>query len=982
VSRRLVVILFLDLVGWTRLAERVDPEPLQLMLEQYYEICSAAVEEHGGIVEKFIGDAIMAVFGAARSEENDALRALRAAAQIRADISDLNHLGDQTPALEIHCGIAAGEALVTHSSRAGLRIVGDVVNLAARLQSMAVAGEILVNQVAAHLARPHYMMVPTAPLAVKGKAEPVQAFLVTGPAALDSADGTLPMVNRKAERDRLREAYHRVTRDQRSAAITVIGPSGIGKTRLVREMVDEFCAAESEPIAVFGDCPPYGPNGNYIALVQVLGALTEQATPSADLVQADRRIAAVLTSMRHAAQSRGEDTGPGPGVEEMSWAVRELLAAAAGVRPLIMVWDSLEWAGDLLLRLIGELMVSLSHLPILMICVARPELAELDIPWIRSFLDRDVIDVCALTPADSAQMAAWLIAASQDAEVQAHEFNQVDRVTIYSAGNPLFIRLMLESAMSGRPIGEVPPTITAMVGAMIDRLPAQTQELLSAVSVISTTFTLEQLGFLGEPVPETGIDDLVARQLICAAAQAGEYGFVQQSVHEVAYGRLDKERRCAWHRRLAEHGVSPGFHFEAAVRLLRDLRPHDAELGQLARRAAGALLAEGTAALRQRDVQAAIGLLDRALDLVPSGPDRHLEVAAIRLSDALMLSGDMQRAVEVVTEVAQQSLDERVQRPCLVQQHLLAVRLRRVSGAAVAKLLASLENDKADHLAWCRFEQLRMLLHLESGCFGAAEQAVCAALEHARSMGDAYEEDRLLAALCEVRQWSPTSVTEKLAGCAELAERFAADRFLLVPVLAAQARCLALIGDRAGARAALAEAGTVVEQLRLTMGQILVDQAAGFACSLEGEHAESERHFRRAADALEQAGHVPIALTLKVQAARERARQDPASGAAREIAVLAGRREEMDVRGRILCMSATVRLAAAGGITDPVLGDVLSLLEGTDDPCLRGEVYVDLAQAHRHLGHHADAEVMARAAIDSYATVGATQPIQSVQAWM
>ena len=983
-SRRLVVVLFLDLVGWTRLAERVDPEPLQLLLEQYYQICSDAVDQHGGVVEKFIGDAVMAVFGATRSQEDDVLRALRAACQIRAEVGELSGSGGAVPELAVHCGIAAGEALVTHSTLAGLRVVGDVVNLAARLQSAAAAGEILVNKTVADLTRATFTMVPTAPLTLKGKADPVAAFLAARPAAVGHEDDLSGLVNRTAERGQLCAAYRGVIRDGQAAIVTVRGPSGIGKTRLVREGMRDAGAD-----AVFGTCLSYGPDGQYAALVQVLAALTRQAASSADLLRTDGRVAAVLGSLRPASPVDGGLSVPGPGIEEVSWAVRELFSAAAAARPLVVVWDSLEWATPTLLQLISELAESLRHLPVLMICSARPELAESDLPWLGNSGRGDVIDLGGLTLAESIELAALLMAptgaalsagaVSDGADVQAHSHDGdlIDRIAVYSAGNPMFIRLALESVTPGRDLDEVPSTITAVVGAMIDRLPEPAQRVLGAASVIGSIFTVEELGFLGESSPAEGIDVLVGRRLLHATGEAGEYGFIQQPVHEVAYGRLDKQRRYTWHRRLAEHALSPGFHLEAAARLLSDLRPQDPELKQLARQAAAALLLEGTGALRQRDIPTAVGLLGRAVKLMP-GDDQRQAVAVIRLSDALMLAGDTRHAVDVVAEVAHQRATDRVPRVYLVQLQILAARLGGTAAVNAGDLLEQASEDKADRLAWCRLEQLRMLLYLDSGEFGAAEQAVLSALEHARAMDDEYEEDRLLAALCEVRQWSPTPIVEKLAGCAELTERFAADRVLLVPVLVARARGLALTGDQAGARAALAQAAEAVEQLHLTMGQILVDQATGLACSLDGEHGEAERRFRRAATALEQAGHMPVALTLRVQAVRERARQDSTPAAAAEIMELLDRRGEMDSRGRLLCTSAAVRM---DGGTAHLRGEVLSLLERTDDPCLRGEAYFDLAQARRHLGDPDGARDMAGAAIDCYATVGATQPMRLVRSW-
>ncbi|MEV6602165.1 adenylate/guanylate cyclase domain-containing protein [Actinoplanes sp. NPDC051346] len=955
-SRRLVVVLFLDLVGWTRLAEQVDPEPLQLMLEQYYEICSVAVEEHGGSVEKFIGDAVMAVFGAVRSEEDDALRALRTAIRIRADVATLP--GPRGAAPSIHCGVAAGEALVTNSSRAGLRVVGDVVNLAARLQSAAAADEIVVNETVAHLARRHFALAVLAPLVLKGKAEPVPAFLVLGPAPDTDPDDESPMVDRADERARLRAAYARVVAGGRAEAIAIVGPGGIGKSRLVREVVKDLTDdpdGRPAPTVVVGECPSYGPMDTYLPLVRVLDALIRESPHT------EARLARVLEDLRTSA----------PGVEEIAWAAREVLAAATA--PLIVVWDGLESAGLSLLRLIGELVGTLRHLPLLMICVGRPEWAEVE-PACSPAMCDDVIDLGALTPADSATLTALLSAGSVD--VLAHAVGSLERVVSHSAGNPLFIRLMVESSPPDLAVTGVPATITAMVGAMLDRLPAAARQLLGAASVIGLTFTVDELVLLGQPVPDRALEPLVARQLIRPAARTGEYTFVQQPVHETAYTRLDKECRLGWHRALADASVSPAFHLNAAVRLLGDLRPHDDELARLRRLAASASLLEGTTALRQRDIPAAVGLLGQALS---SDSDGTGAATALRLSDALLLDGATARALKVVAEVGRRSADPRTRRACLMQERLLAVRLGDAEDESVPEELAG---DPDDHLAWCRFEQLRVLVNLRHGRFGAAERAARTALAHARLGHDSYEEDRLLVALCEVRQWAPTPLREQLAGCADLAGRFAGDRVLLVPVLAAQARCLALLGDARAARSTLTAAGTAVEQLRLTIGGVLVDQAWGLAHALEGEHGDAERCYRRAADGAHRAGHAPTALTLRVQAARERLRHDPTPAAVADLAELAARSAGMDIRGRLLSLSATVAAAAARGTYDPRTEEVMTLLEGTDDPCLRAEVHFDLARSYRSLGDDARARASARTAIDCYTLVGAVRPEGAVRAWM
>jgi class 3 adenylate cyclase len=984
-SRRLLAVAFLDLVGWTSLAERVDPEPLQALLERYYEACAEAVADHGGEIEKFIGDAVMAVFGAVTAQEDDVLRALHSALRIRDAVHALRSPVVGGPRLQIHCGIAAGEALVTRSPLAGLRVVGDVVNLAARLQATAAPGQILLNGTAASLARSSFALSPVPPLTLKGKSEPVPAFVALGPAA--PAPPVTSMVNRHAERARLVAAYEQVRRERRARLVTVLGPLGIGKTRLVRTTAEEMTRRSAGPSVSFGSCPSYGSRDNHTALTQILGTLIDEA-PGRRLIADSPRIATVVDGLR--AQDRAEPgragtAAVGPAHEEAAWSARELLGAAAADRAQLVVWDGLERAGRSLLQIIAMLQADLASLPLLMVCVGRPELKELAAPWLPGPGEADLIEVRGLHAADSLSLARSLTPPEPQGEVVGHGGGQLDRIVDYSAGNPLFIRLLLEDGAPGGSGEDLPPTVAAAVGAMIDRLPEPAQELIGAASVIGPAFTSDQLALLGVLAPRAVVAKLVDRQLIGTDDRPGGYRFIQPPVQEIVYQRLNKERRLSWHRALATGGLSPAFHFEAAVRLLADLRPSDLEMAAAARAAARALLADGTRALRRRDLPSAIDLLERALGQAERGGDPHRATAAVRLSDALLLSGNAQGAEEIVARTAARMAGEPGRWACVAQAGLLAAR-RGAGPHAPGGLASALDRNGADRLAWSRLEQSRMLAELGSGRFAGAETAACAALAYARELGDEYEQDRMHAALCEIRQWSPTPIGERLADCADLLRRFADDRCLTVPVLAAQARALALGGDAAAARAALAAAECAVTQLRLTLGRVVTEQTRALVCSLEGGHGEARRHYLNAAAVLEKAAGPAAALSLRVRAAREGVlgRLAGAAGAdlVPELAELSTRASQMDAGTRILFQSATVLADASAGRRHPGLAGAAQPAGGSDDPCLRADAFFDLARAHRELGDEVAACAAAQAAAGMYTSIGADCPAQTVRGWM
>ena len=412
----------------------------------------------------------------------------------------------------------------------------------------------------------------------------------------------------------------------------------------------------------------------------------------------------------------------------MTWAAGALLAAAAVEQPLVVVWDSLEWAGPSLLRLIGELRDALRDSPLLMICAGRPELAERDgIPWLQDRSGVDIIEVGALDPDDSSLLAASLTAIVHGPEVQSHAADVVDRVAVYGGGNPLFIRLLLESALPGEAAAD-----HRGHGRRDDRPAARAR----------TAAPGRGLGHRHHLRPRR-------------ARAAGRTGAGRRARHPArpavdppgrrrrrlllrpatrARGRIRaarrRSRRLSWHRCLAQHDVSPEFRFGGRrARLLGDLRPNDPELPVLAGRAADALREAGTAALRQRDMPAAIALLERAFRM-PVGPDGRRALTAIRLSDALLLSGDTHCAIEVAGAAEQSGGPDVL--PCRVQRELLAgpadvfddvvEKLRQNSGGACREQELARCQIRAASAFWRTAGSVRPSRRLGSAFFCAARR--------------------------------------------------------------------------------------------------------------------------------------------------------------------------------------------------------------------------------------------------------------------
>ncbi len=577
-ARKNVTVLFIDIVGSTALAEQLDPEPLRQLLDLYFAACVSAISAHGGAVEKFIGDAVLAVFGAEVAHEDDAVRAVRTAAGALAALEDINTevATSHGVSLEARCGLCSGEVVVITAPGGDFRVIGDAVNTASRLQNAAQPGQILIGEQTAAVVRGHAGIEPVEPLRLKGKAAAVPAWRVTD-ATLEVGDGSppvsAPLIGRDDELEELGRSLRRTTQHDQLCLVTVLGAPGIGKTRLVREFVAGL--PDGAATVMSGRCSAYGRGITYAPLVSMLGALpggwdelSRRLSDDSDLgARAARSLEAIMRqppdpaaradqialpdsseTANGLAVGTGAPAGTGgqAGVEEISWATRYLLETLGKERPVIMIWDDLHWAEATLLDLIDEAATWLTDVPVMLLCIARTELLETRPAWGGGKPCATTLELGPLTHEQSARLVGELV---MHGDVYAHEHQEAcTRVAIECDGNPLFAELMLDVLAETAPGAQIPPTIHALLSARLDQLPDDERRLVEMAAVIGRDFTSDTLLAMvrDEGADETASGDLITRlirrRVIQRIDRAG-FRFRQALLRDTAYALTPKTRR-------------------------------------------------------------------------------------------------------------------------------------------------------------------------------------------------------------------------------------------------------------------------------------------------------------------------------------------------------------------------------------------------------------------------------------------------------
>ena len=478
-SRKVVTVLFCDLVGSTALGESTDPEALRARMRRYFEDLRAIIERHGGTVEKFVGDAVMAVFGIPVSHEDDALRAVRAAAEMRAAISEHG--------LEARIGVNTGEVVV--GGEGETLVTGDAVNVAARLEQAAAAGEVLIGAETRLLVRDAVRVEAVEPLVLKGKAEPVEAFRlleVISDAAPLARHPETPLVGRERERQRLWRDYEDAVADRTCRLFTLLGPAGIGKSRLVADFLERV--GDSTDV-LRGRCLHYGEGITYWPLVEILLAI-----------------------------GVGPESVIGTSPPETQLAFRRLLEARAAERPQVVVIDDLQWAEPVFIDLVEHIADLSRDAPIFLLCVARTELLDIRPDWGGGKLNATSLLLEPLGAEECAELMGRLTTnAPLDPELR-------HKITVASAGNPLFVEEMLAMVREHSGDGDiaVPPTIHALLQARIDSLDGDVRVVMERGAVEGEVFHRGAVAELSpDPIRlevESHLATLVRKELIRSTA--------------------------------------------------------------------------------------------------------------------------------------------------------------------------------------------------------------------------------------------------------------------------------------------------------------------------------------------------------------------------------------------------------------------------------------------------------------------------------
>jgi class 3 adenylate cyclase/tetratricopeptide (TPR) repeat protein len=965
VSRRTVTVLFADVADSTPLGERLDPESLRQVMSRWFERMSEVLVRHGGTVEKFIGDAVMAVFGIPELHEDDALRAVRAATELREALTKLN---DELDELGVHIGIRVGlntgEVVAGDGTGGQMLVTGDPVNVAKRLEEAARTGEILIGDSTRRLVTNAAVLEPREELTVKGKSGAVVAWNVLGiiagaPAYARRLDA--PLVGREEELGRLREIFATVSSQRSCQLVTLVGPAGIGKSRLAAEL---SAGLRHEARTVSGRCLPYGDGITFWPVVQIIGALGGEDGVReilADAEDADAITERVLSVLASGALAPGS---------EMFWAVRRLFEELARELPVVIVFEDIHWAAPTLLDLIEYLAGWTHDAPVLLLCLARPDLFEERQSWLSAQNATEVV----LGPLTDTELEQLLDEIAQEWPLDA---GARARIAEAAEGNPLYVEQMAAMLAEGGSIGAIPPTIHALLAARLDRLPPDERAVLEHAAVAGKDFVRSAVLQLFDEEERRGVDarllNLTRKDLLTPRpGREDAFRFRHALIRDAAYAGIAKERRAQLHERFAvwaartrlgqagELDEIVGYHYEQAVRYRQELAAVDDDVRTLSDRAGILLARAGERAFARHDMPAAVSLLARATTLLSEEHATRLQ-ALPQLGSALMKTGDFSRADGVLSEAlagAAAAGDKRLELRTLIEREFFRTFTNPESSTEelvrIAETTIPLLEELEDELGLAKAWWLRSEADAIAGRWAARTEALERALVHAKRASDPREISTIIGLLARALAYGPTSVPEAIRRCEELSDSVGGDVEVRAGIASTLAGLHAMQGQFDEARTLAEEGRAIYEELGLRY--MLAGEhsfASGSIELLAGDPAAAVRELRWGYDALEQMGERGTRSTLSAFLAQALVEQ----GEYREAIDFSKISEETGAAADVVTQ-AVWRAARAGALAQ--MGDLsnaelladeaVSLAAGTDFLDLHGTTLLVLAQVLRVAG--------------------------------
>ena len=976
-SRRVVTVLFCDVVDSTRLATKLDPEAYRRVMSAYFDAARGAIEAHGGTVEKYIGDAVMALFGVPELHEDDALRAVRAAVDTRAAVAKANadSSRDWDVELAVRIAVNTGEVMASASADEAL-VTGAPINIAAHLEKRAGANEIVLGEETRRL------------LADATRAEHVDlgddlhawrllAVVAETPGVAQPLEA--PLVGRKKELRRLRNAFHRARKEQRCVVATIVGEAGIGKTRLGRALVT---SVRDDARVLVGRCVAYGAGATFLPVAEIV----KRAAPEASV----EGIAALLSGEEDGAQVAqrvaelvGIAEGPAaPG--ESFWAVRRLLEALAREQTLVVAFDDIHWAEPTLLDLI-EYLGEWAEGPIMVLCLARPDVLETRPGWGGPTSTGFLVEVEPLPAEDVGSLLEQLAGGPVAPDVQA-------KITERAGGNALFAQQLLALAAEAPDVSldEAPPTVEALIASRLDRLDPGERDVLQRASVIGRHFTRAHVKDLG-PLNDTDLVSLERRALVHSIED--RFAFHHVLVRDVAYRGIPKAERAELHERAADSLAQRdapdelvGFHLEQSYTYRAELGRIDDRGRRIARAAGERLDRAGIRAWKRADAPAAVNLMGRATHLLPKDEPRRRELLC-ELGVAARVAGHQDETERFLDEAARSSVDAgdrrlelrariELEHTRMFEDATAADRVLELAASAIPALEAA-GDDRGLGRAWLAIALVRVDFKLQNA---EGEEAAEKAAALYRRAG--WSPSSSLGILTGALFFGPRPVPGAIAQCEQLLIQNAGDRASEANVHLALGGLKAMGGDCDAGVVHVDTARSIYDELGLVTAVEGTANRRGFVEVLAGRLDEAEQHLRACCEASIRRNESSFVASRSAELADvlySLTRFDEAQMWAR---IARDRAGQGDLHAQVSWRSIEAKLAARRGeldLAEALVNAAVATIEKSDAVSQHAKVLLDLAEVLRLAGNEAGARTAIKRAKKLYRAKGNVAALEAAK---